>query len=122
MSRDSRTLIVAAILERIMNELNTDARAQLLSRHCDTVLTQDLPTFPAVQEPVASIRQSDIVNVSESPGPARPAMERRRLGRRRRLPRPASREACDARMVAGRVRLLPTRGVWGTVRGASGAC
>ena len=62
---------VAAYFERIMNELNTDARAQLLSR-LDTVLTQDLPTFPLFQEPVSLIRQSDIVNVSESPGPAGP--------------------------------------------------
>jgi len=35
---------VAAYFERIMNELNTDARAQLLSR-LDTVLTQDFRRF-----------------------------------------------------------------------------
>ena len=39
----------AAYFERIMGELDTDARAQLLSR-LDTVLTQDLPTLPLFQE------------------------------------------------------------------------
>jgi peptide/nickel transport system substrate-binding protein len=62
---------VAAYFERIMGELNTDARAQLLSR-LDTVLTQDLPTLPLFQEPVSLVQQSDIVNVSESPGSAGP--------------------------------------------------
>jgi len=54
----------------------------------DTVLTQDLPTFPLFQEPVSLIRQSDIVKREREPRSSRPAMERRRLVSSRRLPRP----------------------------------
>ena len=63
--------MVAAYFEKIMGELNTDTQAQLLSK-LDTVLTQDLPTLPLFQEPVSLVQQSDIVNVSESPGSAGP--------------------------------------------------
>ena len=54
-----------------MNELNTDQRALLLSK-LDGVLAEDLPTLPLFQEPVSLVQRSDIVNVSESPGPAGP--------------------------------------------------
>jgi peptide/nickel transport system substrate-binding protein len=62
---------IADFFGRIMGELNTDAQAKLLSR-LETLLTQDLPTLPLFQEPVSLVQQSDIVNVSESPGPAGP--------------------------------------------------
>lgn len=62
---------VAAYFQRIMSELNTDARALLVTK-LDDVLTQDLPTLPLFQQPVSLVQRSDIVNVSESPGPAGP--------------------------------------------------
>jgi len=62
---------VAAYFERIMSELNTNAQALLLAK-LDSTLTQDLPTLPLFQDPVSVIQQSDIVNVSESPGAAGP--------------------------------------------------
>ena len=34
------------------------------------MFAEDLPTLPLFQEPVSLVQRSDIVNVSESPGPA----------------------------------------------------
>ena len=41
-------------------------------RNLTDVFAKDLPTLPLFQEPVSLVQQSDIVNVSESPGPAGP--------------------------------------------------
>jgi peptide/nickel transport system substrate-binding protein len=62
---------VAAYFERIMSELNANARALLLSK-LDSTLTQDMPTLPLFQEPLSLVQQADIVNVSESPSSAGP--------------------------------------------------
>jgi peptide/nickel transport system substrate-binding protein len=62
---------VATQFQAVIAELNTDTEVLLLSK-LDTLLSQDLPTFPLFQTPVSLVQQSNIANVSESPTSAGP--------------------------------------------------